>query len=95
MRGVGRTTLRFNPEGVAWLPILHTEREGWDFTALYSNTERAHELGKTNDWVVLYFERDDGENQATFIAETRGPLKGKRAVRGRQAECRRYCDQVA
>jgi len=48
------TPRRFNPSGEAWLPILHTRRAGHDFTALYSNTERAHRLGKTRDWVVIY-----------------------------------------
>ena len=41
---------RFNPEGLAWLPILHTDRGKWHFTALFSNTARAHELGRTDDW---------------------------------------------
>ena len=38
---------RFNPEHEAWLPILHSERDGWHFTALFSNTAKAHELGRT------------------------------------------------
>lgn len=84
---------RFNPEGKAWLPILHTEQAGWDFTALYSNTARAHDLGKTDDWVVLYYERDGAEDQATAVTETRGPLAGKRVIRGREAESRRYYEQ--
>ena len=33
---------RFNPEGEAWLPILHTERNERHYTALFSNTARAH-----------------------------------------------------
>jgi hypothetical protein len=37
---------RFNPKGEAWLPILHTTRGKWHFTALFSNTARAHELVK-------------------------------------------------
>jgi len=81
---------RFNPEHKAWLPVLHGDRDGWHFTALFSNTSRAHELGMTNDWVVLYFQ--DGEHregQCTVVTETRGPLKGRRVVRGREAECRR------
>ena len=84
---------RFNPKGEAWLPILHTERQGWDFTALYSNTARAHDLGKTHDWVVLYYERDGEEDQATVVTETRGPLEGKRVVRGREDACRRYYER--
>lgn len=79
---------RFNPDGKAWLPILHTDRENWHFTALYSNTARAHELGRIDDWVVAYFyDGDHREGQATIVTETRGVLKGQRVVRGREAEC--------
>ncbi len=82
---------RFNPGGLAWLPVLHTEREPWQFTALYSNTARAHDLGATQDWVVIYFHTDDtAEGQQTVVTETRGVLVGKRVVRGREAECRRH-----
>lgn len=85
------TPKRFNPEGEAWLAILHTDREGWHFTALYSNTARAHELGKTEDWVVVYYYDDHHqEDQNTVVTETRGPLEGKRVVRGRESECRDY-----
>lgn len=81
---------RFNPKGRAWLPILHTDREGWHFTALFSNTARAHELHRTDDWVVLYFyDGDHREGQYTVVTETYGPLKGQRVVRGREGECRR------
>ncbi len=78
---------RFNPEGRAWLPVLHAEREGFALTALYSNTARAHELGATRDWVVIYSERDGEEGQCTVVTERRGPLAGRRVVRGREAEC--------
>ncbi|MEJ2515579.1 MAG: helix-hairpin-helix domain-containing protein [Gammaproteobacteria bacterium] len=82
---------RFNPEGRSWLPIMHADREGWHFTALYSNTARAHDLGKTGDWVVVYFyDADHEEGQHTIVTETRGPLEGRRVVRGREAECRDY-----
>jgi len=81
---------RFNPTGRAWLPILHTEREGWHFTALFSNTSTAHELEKTRDWVVVYFDRDGDEDQVTVVTEYRGDLAGRRVVRGREAECRTY-----
>ena len=81
---------RFNPSGEAWLPILHTQREDWHVTALFSNTARAHDLGKTDDWVVLYFHTDHGpEAQCTVVTETTGPLEGHRVVRGREAECAR------
>jgi len=79
---------RFNPRGEAWLPILHAQRGDWHFTALFSNTARAHELGRTGDWVVLYFHTDSGpEGQRTVVTETYGPLEGRRVVRGREAEC--------
>ena len=83
---------RFNPEGEAWLPILHTERSGRSYTALFSNTARAHELDKTNDWVVIYRE-DDQQAQWTVVTESSGPLAGKRVVRGREADCRSYHDE--
>lgn len=80
---------RFNPDAIAWLPILHTSRDGWHFTALFSNTARAHEFGRTRDWVVLYFYDDDHEEgQGTVVTETKGPLAGNRVVRGRETECR-------
>jgi len=80
---------RFNPEGKAWLPVLHTDRDGWHFTLLYSNTARAHELQRTRDWVVVYFYDDHHqEGQCTLVTETRGPLAGQRIVRGRELECR-------
>ena len=81
---------RFNPDNEAWLPILHTERGPWNFTALYSNTARAHELGKTHDWVVIYYDRDGEEGQYTVVTETHGRLEGKRVVRGREKESGRW-----
>jgi hypothetical protein len=82
---------RFNPDGEKWLPIMEAERDGWEFTALYSNTARAHELGKTRDWVVLYYEREGGEEgQCTVITAGSGPLKGRRVVAGRERECREH-----
>ena len=84
------TPRRFNPSGEAWLPILHTVHRPWSFTALFSNTARAHELSKTNDWVVVYFDRGEGERSCTVVTETRGPLKGRRVVRGRERECQSY-----
>jgi hypothetical protein len=65
----------------------HVERDGWAFTALFSNTARAHALGTTDDWVVLFFERDGAEGRATVVTERAGPLAGRRVVRGREAEC--------
>jgi DNA polymerase/3'-5' exonuclease PolX len=82
---------RFNPTGEAWLPVLHAERGGWHFTALFSNTARAHELGRTRDWVVIYYAGGDHvEAQCTVVTETRGALEGRRVVRGREEECRAH-----
>lgn len=61
---------RFNPEGQAWLPVLHADRRGWHFTALFSNTARAHELNRTGDWVVLFF-------TTTTIAKANAPSSRK------------------
>ena len=82
---------RFNPSGAAWLPVLHATRDGWHFTALYSNTAQAHQLNRTRDWVVLYFYDDEhAEGQHTIVTETHGPLAGRRVARGREAECRTH-----
>ncbi|MGE5190973.1 MAG: helix-hairpin-helix domain-containing protein, partial [Deltaproteobacteria bacterium] len=78
---------RFNPGGEAWLPILHTHREERHYTALFSNTARAHELGMTHDWVVIYRDDRDGDGQWTVVTALFGDLKGRRIVRGRETEC--------
>lgn len=77
---------RFNPEGASWLPVLHLLRGDWHYTAMFSNTARAHELARTRDWVVIYFHKDDQpEGQRTVVTETRGPRTGERVVRGKEA----------
>jgi Holliday junction resolvasome RuvABC DNA-binding subunit len=66
---------RFNPTGEAWLPVLHTARGQWRFTALFSNTRRAHELAKTKEWVVAYAHLDtEPESQSTVVTETRASV---------------------
>ena len=86
---------RFNPERRAWLPILHTERGDRSYTALFSNTARAHALGRTGDWVVLYTDGGKGERPWTVVTETSGPLAGRRVVRGRESECRTVGETAA
>jgi len=81
---------RLNPTREAWLPVLHTRRGTRHYTALFSNTPRAHQLGKTRDWVVLYYDGGRGERQCTVITAERGALAGRRLVRGREAECENY-----
>jgi DNA polymerase (family 10) len=82
---------RFNPEGKAWLPVLHAQRGEWHFTALFSNTAHAHELGRAHDWVVIYAEeRGHQEHQYTVVTPRGGSLAGRRVVRGRESECRAW-----
>jgi Holliday junction resolvasome RuvABC DNA-binding subunit len=78
---------RFNPTHEAWLPVLHTERMGRHYTALFSNTAHAHELDATHDWVVIY--RDDQDHSGCWTAITAGfgPLRGHRIIRGRERDC--------
>lgn len=78
---------KFNPTHVAWLPILHTMRSGRHYTALFSNTARAHELGRTDDWVVIYRDDKKGHGQWTVITSQFGDLKGRRIVRGEEEKC--------
>jgi hypothetical protein len=81
---------RFNPERRAWLPLLHTERAGRHYTALFSNTALAHRLGRTDDWVVIFHDGDGGEQRETVVTARQGLLRGRRVVRGREEECARF-----
>ncbi len=56
------------------------------------DTARAHELGTTTDWVVIYYEDGGQEDQCTVVSARSGPLKGKRVIRGRESECREHYD---
>ena len=73
---------RFNPRRERWLPVLHTVRGPRRYTALFSNTARAHELGRTRDWVVVYFDTGDGQRTYTIVAAN----DGHRVVAGREHE---------
>jgi putative hydrolase len=86
---------RFNPTGEAWLPILHTRRGEREYSALFSNTARAHRLGKTHDWVILYHDGGRGERQNTAITAPQGLMADKRIIRGREAECLEYYGSLA
>jgi hypothetical protein len=67
---------RFNPKAEAWLPLLHTVRGTWHFTALYSNTARAHQLGRVTDWVIIFSTR-------TAKQKANAPSSPKPAVKRR------------
>lgn len=86
---------RNNPTGEAWLPIMEKNLPNGRATVLYSNTDRAHELGRVKDWVVVYYRPvgSDREKRWTVVTEFRGPLRGKRMVRGRERECGLYYER--
>jgi helix-hairpin-helix protein len=69
-------------------PVLQTRRGPRRYTALYSNTERAHRFGRTHDWVLLYVREGDDEYQYTVITATRGLMRGHRIVAGHERSCR-------
>lgn len=82
---------RFNETGRTRIPILHTERGPWRFTAMFSNTASAHKYGRTRDWVVIYFDREDHpEGQITVVTLHGGPLDGRRVIRGREKACAQH-----
>jgi ribosomal protein S13 len=81
---------RFNPQGDAWLPVLHEKREPWELTALYSNMALAHRQYATHDWVVIYYEQGHRKQQCTVVTSHQPELKGKRVIRGREVECKEY-----
>ena len=64
-------------------PVLDMARRDSQFTALYSNTARAHQLGHVDEWVIVFFHKD----RAAAVAETCGPAAGQRVVLGREADC--------
>lgn len=72
---------RFNAQHQRWLPILHTVRGERHYTAMYSNTARAHQLSRTHDWVVIYNDEAHG-GQWTAVTATVGPKLGERVIRG-------------
>ncbi len=78
------TPRRFNATGKTKLPILHTQRGKWHFTAHFSNTAKAHELGRTHDWVVVYaYDHDAAERPHT----DKGGARAKRGGGFRSLIC--------
>lgn len=86
---------RFNPGHEPWLPVFQTTRNGWRYRAMFSNTAVAHRLGRTHDWVVIYFGDGVTSGQRTLVTETRGDLRGRRVVRGRERDCRQHYQELA
>ena len=58
-----------------------------------SNTARAHQLGMVHDWVVIYRDDEQGHGRWTVITSRYGKLRGKRIIRGREAQCQEYYEQ--
>jgi hypothetical protein len=81
---------RFNPDHEPWLPLYQVDRDGWRLRAMFSNTALGHRLGQTRDWVVITFNDGVNAGQRTVVTETRGDLRGRRVIRGRERECRDY-----
>lgn len=68
--------------------ILHVSRDRRNYTALYSPTPLARRLRRDRDWVIIELALPGPRSaQWTVVTERRGVLKGKRVVRGREAEC--------
>lgn len=81
---------RFNPTRQAWLPILHTHRGSRNYTAMFTNTAKAHEMGTTHDWVVIISDDPGFHGQWTVITSEFGKMKGQRIIRGYENECAEF-----
>ncbi len=81
-----------NPQHEFWLPVFHVDRGDRHYTALFSNTAHAHQMGTTHDWVVIYLEDHQRGQQGrwTVITSQFGKMRGLRIVRGREGECADY-----
>jgi hypothetical protein len=84
---------RFNPTHEAWLPLLHAQKGSRRYTAHYSNTARAHELGATRDWVVISLEAPGDNARWTVITGRYGKFRDRRVVLGRESECAAYYEE--
>ena len=84
-------TDRLNAEGRPWLPVLHTRRGDWRFTALYANSAQARGGGRSEDWVsVVFHDSQQREGQRAVFTSLAGDLARQRVIQGREAECRGF-----
>jgi len=75
------------------MAIINEPQDGWEITALFSNTAKAHELDKTHDWVVIYYQRD-GRGARTPSSPLRAaswPASGSFVVARRSAVSTTAC----
>lgn len=70
--------------------IVHTERDGRRYTALFSQSALAYQHRRQHDWVIIDLETPGPNLRWTVVTEWRGAMKGKRVVRGREVECFRF-----
>jgi len=47
-------------------------------------------LKKTKDWVIIFYDKGMSHGQITVVTEIYGPLKGKRVIRGRENDCKKF-----
>jgi DNA polymerase (family X) len=73
-----------DPRGESESPLHFVRRHGWKYRAMFANTALAHRLGRSRDWVVIYFSNDKHRGQRTVVTERQGR---RRVVRGREREC--------
>jgi DNA polymerase (family X) len=85
---------RFNPTGEAWLPVLRIKHNGRRYCVYYANSARSHQLDHLHDWVVIYCLEKEDFGRWTVITSTYGRLRGRRIVRGREAECNAHYGQA-
>ncbi|QDT02104.1 hypothetical protein K227x_04750 [Rubripirellula lacrimiformis] len=71
-------------------PIVHAQRNGRHYTAMFSHTANANQQHATHDWVVVYRDDANAHGRWTIITSKFGKLKGLRIVRGREDDCQDY-----
>ncbi|TWU50559.1 hypothetical protein Poly51_38510 [Rubripirellula tenax] len=76
-----------------WLPVMHTDRQGRHYTAMFSTTVHAQEQHATHDWVIVFRDDANAHGRWTIITSQFGKLKGLRIVRSREDECQSYYRQ--
>lgn len=72
-------------------PVLHARRGDWRFMALHADSAQARGQGRGGDWVsVFFYDGAQREGQRAVYTAPSGELAGRRAIQGREAECRGF-----
>lgn len=66
---------------------LHCQFGDWTFRIQHSFSPLAQRLGRSQDWVVIQFQKGELSGERTIVTESREFLCGQRVVRGREYEC--------